>query len=172
MITETSTKEELLTAVEEAISGMSALMMKLDEKQINSVPYENSWTAGQLLNHVTQSNNGMAKAMLQEPTPVDSDATEKIAGFKKVLLDLSSKLKSPDFILPKDGPYEKKGVIHELKISFNHFRENTEKANMNDMVEGMPFGPVSKLELLHFVLYHTQRHLHQLKNIAGAFVNE
>ena len=33
------------------------------------------------------------------------------------------------------------------------------------------FGEITKLELLHFVLYHTQRHIHQLKKILAAISN-
>ncbi|MEO6541607.1 MAG: DinB family protein [Ferruginibacter sp.] len=168
MITETSTKNELLTAIEEVISQMAGLMMPLGEQQVNSIPYENSWTAGQLFNHVTLSINGMAKAMSKESEPAERDPGEKIAGLKKAMLDFSVKMKSPDFIVPEDGPFEKQATIEELQRSFTQFSENTGKANLNDMVEGLPFGPVTKLEMLHFVLYHSQRHLHQMKNITNA----
>ncbi len=48
MITETSGKNELLTAIEEEISQLLDLISSLDENKINTVPYEDSWTAGQL----------------------------------------------------------------------------------------------------------------------------
>ena len=64
--------------------------------------------------------------------------------------------------------YEKMSSIEEITTSFNRFKESTAKANLNEQVEGLPFGPVTKWELIHFVLYHTQRHLHQMKKICGA----
>ena len=37
--------------------------------------------------------------------------------------------------------------------------------NLSEMISHSLFGEVTKLELLHFVVYHTQRHIHQLKKI-------
>lgn len=165
MISETSNKSDLFTAIDEAVAELVNLMSYLDEKQINSIPYEDSWTAGQLLRHVTKSTNGMAKAMLVESKPAVRDPGENILQLKKVFLDFSSKMRSPDFILPEEGPYEKQGVINEINKSFQQFKEATNKANLNDVVQGLPLGEITKLEILHFVLYHTQRHLHQMKKI-------
>ena len=109
----------------------------------------------------------MAKAMLKESKPAERDPGERIAGLRKAFLDFSSKMKSPDFIIPEEGPYEKQAVINELKASFELLKENTNKANLIELLQGLPLGEITKLELLHFVLYHTQRHLHQMKKITG-----
>jgi len=39
MITQTSTKEEILTAIGEAVSDMGGLMQSLDETQVNTIPF-------------------------------------------------------------------------------------------------------------------------------------
>ena len=168
MTTETSNKTELLTAVDEAISQMVALMSPLDENQVNAIPYEDSWTAGQLFSHVTKSINGMAGAMLKDSEPAERDPGEKITGLKSAFLDFSTKMKSPDFIIPDEGPFQKQASIAALTASFGKLKENTSKANLNDLLTGLPMGEVTKLELLHFLLYHTQRHLHQMNKIADA----
>jgi len=167
MITETSGKNEILIAIEQAITELAGIMSSLSDTQVNSIPYKDSWTAGQLFNHVTKSINGMAKAMLKESKPAERDPGERIAGLRKAFLDFSSKMKSPDFIIPEEGPYEKQAVINELKASFELLKENTNKANLIELLQGLPLGEITKLELLHFVLYHTQRHLHQMKKITG-----
>ena len=56
MITETSPKNELLTAIDEAISELVGIVSPMDEKKINEVPYKDSWTVGQLFRHVTKTN--------------------------------------------------------------------------------------------------------------------
>ncbi len=168
MITETSNKIVLLTAIDEAIAQLIGLMLPLDETQVNAVPYEDSWTPGQLFSHVTKSINGMAGAMLKESAPSERDPGEKILGLKNAFLDFSTKMKSPDFIIPDDGPYQKQACIDALKKSFELLKGNTCNANLNDLLQGLPIGEVTKLELLHFLLYHTQRHLNQMKKIADA----
>ncbi|HMI77621.1 MAG TPA: DinB family protein, partial [Ferruginibacter sp.] len=159
MITEISDKKEILAAIDEAISGLTGLMSPLDENKVNTIPYKDSWTAGQLFNHVTKSINGMAKSMVKESAPAGRDPGERIAGLRKAFLGFSSKMKSPDFIIPGKGPYEKQAAIDELRSSFELLKENTNKANLNELLQGLPLGEITKLELLHFVLYHTQRHL-------------
>ena len=166
MITETSTKTELLTAIDEAVSQLNALISPLDENQVNSIPYEDSWTAGQLFRHVSKSIGGMAKAMQMEAKPAERDPGEKIAGLKKTFLDFSTKMKSPDFIVPEEGPYKKQAAMQELNKFLELLKENSGAANLNELVEGLPLGPITKLELLHFCLYHTQRHLQQMEKIA------
>ena len=168
MITETSSKNDLFSEIDKALSELISLMTSLNENQINSVPYTNSWTAAQLLRHVTKSTNGMAKAMLMESEPAIRKPGEKIFNLKKTFLDFSSTMKSPDFIVPEAGPYEKQTVINDLNKSFQQFKEVAIEANLNDIVKGLPLGEITKLEILHFVLYHTQRHLHQMKKIYKA----
>jgi len=167
-ITETSDKTELLSAIDEVVSQLQGLMSTLDENRINTIPYKDSWTAGQLFRHVTKSTNAMSKAMSMESKPAGRDPGEKIAMLKKTFLDFSEKLKSPDFIVPEPGPYEKQTSIEKLNKSLRHLKESAGNANLTDMVDNLPLGAITKLEILHFVLYHTQRHLHQMKKICDA----
>jgi len=172
MLTETSTKEEILTAIGEAVSDMGGLMKLLDESQVNTVPYEGSWTAGQLLSHVTKSINGLAGAMLKEARPAERNPGEKIAGLKETFLNFTNKFNAPDFIIPDAGPFQKQQTIDALDHAFKTLKVNADKADLNELVTGMPFGDVTKLELLHFVLYHTQRHLHQMKKITDSLLSK
>jgi hypothetical protein len=164
----TSGKDELLTAIREAVSQLQALMASLEPGQVNRIPYPASWTAGQLLRHVSKSIEAMGKAMGLAAKPAARDAGQKIAELRKTFLDFSHPLKSPDFILPENGPYEKGAILEELEESFQQLEENTRQATLTHLVEGLPLGAVTKLEILHFVLYHTQRHVHQMKRIGDA----
>jgi len=168
MATATFDKNELFTATGEAVSQLADLMLSVDENKINSIPYAGSWTAPQLLSHITKSINGMAKAMNMDAKPAERDPGERIEELKKVFLDFSKKLRSPEFIVPEEGTYERQPTIDRLNRSFTQFRENANNANLNDLVEGLPLGPITKLEIIHFVLFHTQRHLHQMKKICEA----
>ena len=171
-ITETSDKNELLTAIDDVVSELQGLMSSLNENEINTIPYKDSWTAGQLFRHVTKSTNGMSKAMDMKTKPAGRDPGEKIPMLRNAFLDFSKKMKSPDFIIPEEGPYEKLSTIEKLNKSFGHLKESSSHANLADMVENLPLGAVTKLEILHFVLYHTQRHLHQMKKIVAALENK
>jgi hypothetical protein len=168
MISTTTDRHEILAAIDETVSKLLQFATSLDDNKINSVPYKDSWTPGQLMEHVTKSTAAMVKAMATEYKPAERDATKRIPELRKIFLDFSHKLKSPDFIVPGNGPFEKHMVIDEMKKSFEQFRKNAGIAQMNELVEGLPLGPITKLEILHFVLYHTQRHLNQMERIVTA----
>ena len=168
MTTASSDKNEILAATAETVSQLVKLMSSVDDKNINTIPYEGSWTAPQLLRHVTKSIDGMATAIRANAKSAERDPGERIEELKKVFLDLSKKLKSPEFIVPEEGNYEKQPAINDLDRSFIQFKDNANKANLDDLVEGLPLGPITKLEIIHFVLFHTQRHLQQMKKICDA----
>jgi DinB superfamily len=158
--------KELFTSIDEAASELTGLLSPLSEEQINTVPFKYSWTPAQLATHVTKSNKGMAQALEMEGKPANRNPGEKIKELKDTFLNFSIKMKSPDFIVPEPGPYKKEAMMASLKKSNEQLKENAGKANTNEMIN-LPaaFGEITKLELIHFVLYHTQRHIHQLKNI-------
>jgi len=168
MATETLDTTQVLSATADVISELTHLMAAVDEDKVNTIPYEASWTAPQLLRHVTKSINGMTKALHMDAKPAERNPGEKIEGLKKVFLDFSIKLKQPEFIVPEEMIYEKQKSIEGLNKSFNRFKETAETANLYELVEGLPLGPITKLEIIHFVLYHTQRHLFQMKKICEA----
>jgi len=172
MTTKTLDTNETLSATADAISELTDLMLAVDEDKINTIPYDGSWTAPQLLRHVTKSINGMTKAMHKDAKPAERNPGERIEELKKIFLNFSKKLTQPDFIVPEELIYEKQSSIEELNKSFNRFKESAGNANLDDLIEGLPLGPITKLEIIHFVLYHTQRHLHQMKKICEALKNK
>ena len=168
MATETFNTNEIVSATADAVYQLTALMSAVDEDKVNTVPYEGSWTAPQLLRHVVKSIDGMTKAMQMDAKPAERNPGERIEQLKQIFLDFSKKLTQPDFIIPEERVYEKQSSIEELNQSFDWFKQSVAAANLNDLIEGFPLGPITKLEIVHFVLYHTQRHLHQMKKICEA----
>lgn len=167
----TLNKKEVLTAVGEEIKNLQQLMSPLDEKQANTVPYKDSWTAAQLFRHIIKSNEGLAKAIHHKGQPAARAGDEKVSGLRNLFLDFVKKMESPDFIIPEPGPYQKDSIVKDLDVSFEHFKTEAEAADLSELVEGLPFGEVTKLEILHFVLYHTQRHVHQMRKICDVFTS-
>ena len=168
MAAATSNSNEILSATSDAITELTDLMQAVDDNKVNTIPYDGSWTAPQLLRHVTKSINGMTKAIHMDAKPAERDPGERIEQLKTIFLDFSKKLTQPEFIKPEEQVYEKQASIEELKTAFHQFKESAGHTNLDELVEGLPLGPITKLEIIHFVLYHTQRHLHQMKRICAA----
>lgn len=159
---------KILSETSDTVSAISDLMASVDEEMVNTIPFDGSWTAPQLLRHVSKSLQGMAKAMKMGAKPATRNPEERIEGLKNVFLDFSKKLTQPDFLIPENLVYKKQPAIDELNKSFSEFKANASRANLNEQVEGLPLGSITKLEIIHFVLFHTQRHLYQMENICAA----
>jgi hypothetical protein len=156
---------ELFAAVDGAAAELLALISPLREDQINSIPFKDSWTAAQLATHVIKSNNAIAQAMDLEGKLPGRKPAEREEELKKIFLDFNHKLKSPAFIVPRPGLYEKEKLIASLIRSNEQLKEKREQVNLSEVIEFSAFGKITRLELFYFVLYHTQRHIHQLKKI-------
>ena len=168
--------KEFFASLDEASSELVQLISSADSTTINTVPSDSyrvkdSWTAAQLASHVTKSNKAIAQALNMEGKTAERNPGERVPELKKMFLDFTVKFNSPEFIRPKQDTYQKEALIAELKKSIEQLKELRSKINLSEIISLPAFGEITKLELLHFVLYHTQRHIHQLKNIFQALKN-
>lgn len=69
MLQEKINTKELFASLDDAASEFLQLIASLSDKQINTIPFKDSWTAGQFAEHVTKSNTGVAKALNIEGKP-------------------------------------------------------------------------------------------------------
>jgi len=86
MTTEPLNTNETIDATADAITALTKLMSEVDEYKVNTIPYPNSWTAPQLLRHVTKSINRMTKVMLTKAKQTDRDPGERIIQLKTLSL--------------------------------------------------------------------------------------
>ena len=158
-------EEDILAEAEQVANELYELAGALGEDQFNSEPFEGSWTPAQLVVHVTKSNNGIVQGMDMPGTTAIRKPGNRIEELKKVFLNFDHKLQSPAFILPKPGCYDKSATMAALQHSMQQLKQRGLKADLSEVIVFQVLGEISKLELLYFVLYHTKRHVHQLKNM-------
>ncbi|MGH2566288.1 MAG: DinB family protein [Ginsengibacter sp.] len=168
MITETIHTTELFTSLDGTWNELTALISSTNAISINAVPYKDSWTPAQLATHVTKSNKAIAQGMEMEGKPAERDPEQGKPQIKKMFLDFEAKYKSPEFIVPEKKKYDKDEVVNVLNSSIDKLKTLRGKVNLIEIIALPIFGEVTKLELLYFVLYHTQRHIHQLKKMLTA----
>jgi hypothetical protein len=84
MAKETLDTNKILSATSDAIFQLTDLISAVDEDRVNTIPYDGSWTAPQLLRHVTKSINGMTKTMHMDAKPAERNPGARIE--KKVWL--------------------------------------------------------------------------------------
>jgi hypothetical protein len=142
---------------------------RLSDGNINTIPFEGSWTGGQVAEHVLMSSSAVAGALSSPAETAERDSNQHIELFSQVFLNFDHKLKSPDFILPSDKPKDKQSLIQSLKETFEKIEQAAGSGDLDLICTSfdMPtIGKLSRRELTWFTIVHTKRHIHQLKNIA------
>ncbi len=141
------------------------LFASVQDEQINVVPFKDSWTAGQLAEHVLKSETAMLNALHTRGKKAGRDPFAHVEHLKNVFLDFSTKLKSPEFIVPEQKEYNTSELLQQFDGIANGLKETIKQVNREEMVSGLPLGEITKGEIIHFIVYHTQRHIHQLQRI-------
>jgi hypothetical protein len=161
-------KNDLSAEIASTKEALINVLNSFDEQNINQVPFEGSWTAGQVAEHVLKSASGVLAALEGNTRPADRDPEQNVAQLRELFLNFEIKMQSPDFIIPSNEPKDKDFLIKALSKTF----DGIEKSAANDDLTlicttfEMPvMGYLSRSEFINFTAVHTQRHIHQLGNI-------
>jgi hypothetical protein len=165
MTTDIINTKELFASLDETWTELLQLISSTNAPTINAVPFKDSWTAAQLATHVTKSNKAIAQGLNMPGKPAERNPEEGVPNLKKIFLDFNTRFQSPEFIVPENKNYNKGEVMTVLQTSIDKLKDASRTVDLIEIINLPAFGETTKLELLYFVLYHTQRHNHQLKKI-------
>lgn len=99
-------KEQLLKEIEDTFDKLLEVFGKFDEDEVNIVPFEGSWTAGQLMRHLEISNTGFNK-IINGPVAGLTRRIDEIANdIKTDFMNFNVKNKSGKNVMPEDKHYD------------------------------------------------------------------
>ena len=159
---------EIISQLENALADTVALLSSFNEKDLNAVPFEGSWTAAQVGRHLFKSENGIDQLLYAPAQPAGRQPDERAEGLRAILMDFGTKLKCPDFLLPEDTHYDKEALLESLQGAKEKLLDAARKADLSfiaPLPESHPLNGNTKLEMVHFMAYHTVRHNNQIKSI-------
>lgn len=166
--TQTDARINLLSVFEDTAGNLLSTIASFNEQQINIALYDDNWTAGQVAEHVFKSASQLIPVLNGAGKPAERDPAEKVKMIKDLFLDFEAKFKSAPSILPSDPPHYKSEAIASLQSAISQVREVINSRDLyaicTDLVVPF-FGELTRLEWLYLICYHTQKHIHQLKNI-------
>ena len=161
-------KEKILTYLRSTTKELVESLSSFSDQQINISPEEGSWTAGQVAEHVLKSETGLSTLLDGKTGPSERKPDEKNDLIESIFLDFSTKMKSPDFIIPSDGPHDKASLLQSISSSRHQLIELVNDLDLSATcydfsLPGM--GEFTRLEWLCFIICHSTRHIRQLNNI-------
>ena len=158
---ETNIREQLADANQK----FGELFSSVSEEQLNTIPFRDSWTPAQVAQHVFKSEAGMLQALHASAHEADRDAYAGVPNIKRIFLDFTTKLNSPEMVVPEQKEYNKKELLQKLTDVAAMLTNAIPGVNQKELVTGLPTGDITKGEIIHFLLYHTRRHTYQLEHV-------
>ncbi len=165
-------KNELSAEIAGTRDVLINVLNSFNEENINEVPFEGSWTGGQVAEHVLKSASGVLAALEGDTKLADRDPEQNVAQLRELFLNFDIKFKSPDFIIPSDEPKDKDFLIKALSTTFDGIEKSAASDDLTlicTTFEMPVMGYLSRSEFINFTSVHTQRHIRQLSNILDHF---
>ena len=161
-------KKELLKQFEETEREFYNVLASFTREQLNESPFEGSWTAAQVADHMLKSKRNIPE-LLSGPSRITTrEPDEMVETINNTFLDFTTKMKSPDFIIPTDEPANKEELLKALSEVKERIKATSATIDLTNTITSFPFpglGEFTGYEWILFVVCHTKRHTHQLKNI-------
>ena len=161
-------KKEIISEFDTTSSELIELLSGLSSEQLNEVPFEGSWTAGQVGHHLLKSY-GVVSILGGKTMETTRPVNEIIDNIRMVFNDHSIKMESPEFIIPTEKKIEKDKLLNGLAEKINavrNYAENNPDLSLTCLDFELPgAGHLTRSEWIQFMSIHTQRHIRQLKNI-------
>lgn len=163
--------QKIFNQLETALNDTLHLLSSFNEKEMNTVPFQGSWTAAQVCRHLFKAEDGIDGLFYAPGNLLDRAPDQRAGEYKELFLNFDTKMESPDFIYPEEKEYKKEELTEPLKEANKKLLEAAKKVNLSEeaaLPDEHPLKGSTKLELVHFITYHTMRHNHQLKKIREA----
>lgn len=162
---------------EELATTKATLLQTIDSyttEQFNVVPFEGSWTAGQTADHILRFASGGVSILNGDGQTTERNPEQNIVPLRDLFLNFEIKMNAPEFVCPAEAPHNKEVLHRALDQVFTKMAALSKHADLNltfTDFEMPQFGKLTRLEWLLFILFHTQRHIHQLQNIHQRLIN-
>ena len=166
-----TSKQELAAQAKQTGSGILSFLNSFPEEQFNTQPPYGGWTAGQVAEHLLLSAGVVEVITGRTAHTTGRQPDAHCAMIAGIFLDFNTKLQSPDMIIPSSGYHDKQEHLDKLKIAWDKIGEGIHLLDLSLTCLDFEFptvGPLTRLEWIWFYVWHTQRHLHQLKHIHAA----
>ena len=160
--------EHVISNIKIAFAKLIGILSDFEQSQIDKIPFEGSWTAGQVGEHLVKGLSGMPRLVAGKTEQTNRPYDAKVETIRSVFLDFDTKMKAPDFLVPTQTQHTKEELLATLRKIEGELLSITEKEDLTIMCcdfEIPGFGPMTIYEWMVFLTAHAQRHTIQLQKI-------
>jgi hypothetical protein len=145
-------------------------VQRFNNVEFNEKPADQNWSPAMVVQHLILAGNGLDQLLLGRTKPTEGAFDQKVEIIKNIFLNFEAKYTSPPFIEPKDEQYGQQQQIEQLERIYGAILAILPNLDLSQTCLDFEFpnmGHLTRLELISFIIYHTQRHTHQLNTIAN-----
>lgn len=169
MNTNSMLQQELIDEMENAHRGFLHQLSRFSEQELNRVPNEGSWTAGQVTEHIIKSNGGILNKLLNgDVTSITRPYDEQVDLIKNIFRS-EDKIKTAPVLEPGQPPHELDDLLKSLRQQKDQQLETINQKDLKELSIELQFPPapngLTRYEWFIFMIEHTQRHCKQIASI-------
>lgn len=160
--------KELAAEVDNALNQFIQVLEGVNQNLIDVSAFEGSWSAGQVAEHLIKAHSGFYQLLNGPVADTERNIDEHVAMMRNSFLDFTIKMEAPEFVRPTETIHQKQELIQSLQQVKDNLTRSIQSLDLSKTCTGHKLpgsGYLTRLEAATFVLYHTLRHTHQLKNI-------
>lgn len=163
-------RTEILSSFKHAFADLEKAISRFNETSFNVKPEGSNWSPAMVVQHLVLAGRNFDKILLGNTAPTAGLADAKVAQLKEIFLNYDLKMTSPEFKAPADDLYNSEELISELNGIGAAVASAISKVDLTATCLDFEFpglGHVTGIEAVYFLIYHSQRHTHQLSEMAN-----
>lgn len=161
-------KQQQTTELIETTNDLLATFSLFSQEEFNTVPFEGSWTAGQVAEHLYKSESSILKALKGNRGNTNRNPYQHTDMIRKIFLDYDRKLQSPEFILPSNESKNKNQFVQYFEETRKQLKKQMSTSDLDKTFTEFSFpqlGHLTGWECFCFIICHSKRHIQQMKNV-------
>lgn len=150
-------------------SNLEKSALRFTNALFNQKPTDGAWSPAMVLQHLILSGKELDSLLVGNTKPTEGPHDQKVEPIKNIFLNFEAKYKAPEFTEPKNEIYEREDQLKQLQQILTNVLAVVPNLDLSETCLDFEFpgmGHLTRLELISFMIYHTQRHVHQLNELA------
>jgi hypothetical protein len=164
-----SIQSDLQTVTNKLIQQLQSFTPDVFTRKAN----EQSWSAADVAEHLLIVNKNLSYVLKTEGAVPDRAPDKKLAIIKESLSDRNLKLVAPENVKPTGTVQNQQELISSLQHCMQVLQHIVQEKDLHELCTQYPhprLGRLTRLEWFYFIIYHTDRHCHQLEIIQRGMV--
>jgi len=169
MNTNSLTQEELINEIENVNREFLQRLSQFSAQELNKIQKEESWTAGQVTEHILKSNGGILTQLLNGDGNSTTRTFDEHVDLIKNIFRSEDKMKTAPALEPSQPPHDLENLIKSLNQQQIQQLETIKEKELKELSSELQFPPapngLTRYEWIIFMIEHTRRHSKQIKEI-------